>query len=104
MQVNLSLAGKHAVVCGSSAGIGEAVARRMAAHGAKVTLVARRAERLNAFVDELTKSGAPEPEACVWDLDDHEGLPVLAKQLVESRGTVHILVNNTGGPPPGPIL
>ncbi len=104
MQVNLSLQGKHAVVCGSSAGIGEAVARRMAAHGAKVTLVARRAERLNALVDDLLKSGATEPEARAWDLDAHESLATLAQELVQARGPVHILVNNTGGPPPGPIL
>ena len=65
MQVNLSLEGKHAVVCGSSAGIGEAVARRMAAHGAKVTLVARRAERLNALVDELAESGAATCSMCL---------------------------------------
>jgi len=104
MQVNLSLVGKHAVVCGSSAGIGEAVARRMAAHGAKVTLVARRAERLGALVEELLKDGATEPKAYAWDLDDHPSLALKAKELLQERGPVHILVNNTGGPPPGPII
>ena len=104
MQVNLSLEGKHAVVCGSSAGIGKAVAERMAAHGAKVTLVARRAERLSALVQTLADQGAPQPAARSWDLDEHDKLQALASRLIEERGPVHILVNNTGGPPPGPLL
>ena len=104
MQVNLTLKGKHAVICGSSAGIGEAVARRMAAHGAKVTLIARREERLTQLVQELKESGADKPAACAWDLDKREALAASADELVRTRGAVHILVNNAGGPPPGPIL
>jgi 3-oxoacyl-[acyl-carrier protein] reductase len=104
MKVNLSLKGKHAVICGSSAGIGEAIARRMAAHGARVTLIARREERLTHLVHELMQSGADDAAARAWDLDEHESLAALAAELVAERGPVQILVNNTGGPPPGPIL
>ena len=104
MQVNLSLQGKHAVICGSSAGIGEAIARRMSAHGARVTLIARREERLSQLVQELKQSGADDPAARAWDLDEQGSLAAQANELVAQRGPVHILVNNTGGPPPGPIL
>lgn len=104
MQLDLSLHTKHALICGASAGIGEAVARAMAAHGAVVTVVARREERLRNLVQALKDQGAPQPMFRVWDLNEPEALKDSVQALLEERGPVHILVNNTGGPAPGPIL
>lgn len=101
--MNLSLSGRHALVCGASAGIGRAAALELAALGATVTGLARRAERLDNLRDELAGLGAP-GHALVADLDDLDGLERAARAHIEAVGPVHILVNNTGGPAPGPIL
>ena len=54
---NAPLGGRVAVVTGASSGIGEATAELLAARGARVALVARRAERLDALVERIEKDG-----------------------------------------------
>jgi 3-oxoacyl-[acyl-carrier protein] reductase len=103
MQPDLSLEGRHALVCGASAGIGRAAALALAGAGASVTALARRADRLEALLPELRAAGAPEARALVADLDDREGLAREVSVLLE-QGPVHVLINNTGGPPAGPLL
>lgn len=97
------LAGRAALVCGASQGIGRATALALAARGADVTVLARRAERLEALLPELREAGAPYAEALPADLDDLGGL---SKRLAErlARGPVHVVVNNTGAPPSGLLL
>jgi 3-oxoacyl-[acyl-carrier protein] reductase len=95
----LDLKGKAALVCGASAGIGRATALVLAHLGAKVTVLARRADRLAALVPELKAAGAPAADAVVADLDDRDGL---VRALGASRW--QILINNTGGPPAGSLL
>ncbi len=98
-----SLAGRAALVCGASQGIGRATALALAAMGADVTVLARRADRLEALVPELLDAGASHAEALPADLDDLDGLRErLAARL--ARGPVHIVVNNTGAPPSGPLV
>lgn len=104
MPIDLSLAGKHALVCGASAGIGRAVALAFAGQGAVVTALARRADRLEALLPELETAGAPRAHAVVADLDDRAAAQVSVTAHLERHGPIGILVNNTGGPPPGPIL
>jgi len=103
MTVELSLSGRRALVCGASAGIGRAVALALAAQGASVIALARRADRLEALLPELEAAGAPTAEALVADLDDRDALRASVSALV-ARGPVHVLINNTGGPPGGPLL
>jgi len=103
MTVNLSLSGRRALVCGASAGIGQAAALALAGCGASVVVLARRADRLEALLPALEAAGAPSARALVADLDDREGLRAKVTALLES-GPVHVLVNNTGGPPGGPLL
>jgi 3-oxoacyl-[acyl-carrier protein] reductase len=91
-----SLEGRHALVCGGSAGIGRATANALAGLGATVTVLARRAERLHEVVNELPGSGHG---VLVGDLDDHG--PLL--DAVAGLAPVHILINNTGGPKGGPL-
>ncbi len=93
-----SLADRHALVCGASAGIGQAAARALAARGARLTLVARRKTALEELASEI--SG--EVGIVAADLDDRDGLQAALDQA--SLGPVHILINNTGGPKSGPLL
>ena len=99
----IDLAGRHALVCGASAGIGLAGARALAALGARVTVLARRGDRLASLVKELRASGGT-AEALEADLDDRSRLAAAVERLLADSGTVDILVNNTGGPPSGPLL
>lgn len=94
----------HALVCGASAGIGRAVALALASRGMVVSALARRREALEALVPELLAAGAPAAQAVVADLDDLHGLAAAVDGLLAAHRPVHVLVNNTGGPPHGPIL
>lgn len=98
------LAGRHALVTGASAGIGRATALALAARGAAVTVLARRADLLEALVPALSAAGAPQARVVVADLDDRPGLDRAIHSHLAAHGPIHVLVNNTGGPPPGPIL
>jgi len=95
---NLDLSGKRALVCGGSAGIGRATAMALADLGASVTVLARRADRLESVVAALRESGAT-ADAIVADLDDRDALVSAV-----GPGRWEILVNNTGGPPAGRLL
>lgn len=100
--MNLSLVNKNALVGGASAGIGRAVALELAAMGANVTLVARTESTLQAALEELDKSQGQQHGYLVADFDDSQILLTKITELLLAK-PVHILVNNTGGPPGGPI-
>lgn len=83
------LAGRTALVCGGSQGIGHAAAKALMARGAAVTVLAR--------------SAPPDFAVLLADLEKIETLiPTLEKQM-PGPPAFDILVNNSGGPPPGPI-
>ena len=101
--MHLDLTGKHALVCGGSQGIGRACAIELAALGADVTLLARRADVLQQVAGELPRIHPAQTHGfIVADSDDTGGLRAKAQALVAAR-PVHILVNNSGGPAPGPV-
>jgi len=100
--VDISLSGKNALVGGASAGIGRAVAIELAALGAHVTLMARTESALRDAVAELDHSMGQQHQYLVVDFRDGQGLSEAVSGLL-ARQPVHILVNNTGGPPGGPI-
>jgi len=100
--VDLDLTGKHALVCGASQGIGLAAARALAELGANVTLLARREERLRELVGTLASDKAQTHGWIAVDSADTDALLAKVQALV-SATPVHVLVNNTGGPPPGPV-
>ncbi len=101
---SLRLDGLHALVCGASAGIGRASALALAAAGAEITALARSAPKLEALLPELMQAGAPRARALVADLDDRPALARAVEELLQVHGPVQVLVNNTGGPTPGPLL
>ncbi|HJU83763.1 MAG TPA: SDR family oxidoreductase [Holophagaceae bacterium] len=98
------LQGRRALVTGASAGIGRAAALALASKGCSVTALARSAEKLKALVEELKAAGAPEAHGLVADLEAREGLRLKVEAHLAAHGPLHILVNNAGGPPGGPIL
>lgn len=101
--MNLDLKHKQAIVCGSTQGIGKAVAMELANLGANVTLVARNEASLKTVKQELsTAHGQLHSYLCV-DFSNPEELKQLIDAYIKRQGVVHILVNNTGGPPAGPV-
>ena len=99
--MDLNLTGKHALVCGGSDGIGRAAAHELALLGADVTLLARRAEALKAVAEALPRAGGQQHGWITADVGDTARLRAQVEGLAAGRA-VHILVNNTGGPPGGP--
>lgn len=99
---NMELSGKHALVCGSTQGIGFEVARLMAKRGAKLTLLARNEEKLNAAKAELVGNGQNH-DILVADFSTPDVLKEKVQAYVAAGNTPDILVNNTGGPKGGPI-
>jgi 3-oxoacyl-[acyl-carrier protein] reductase len=102
--MDLDLTGRHALVCGASQGIGRACAVELAQLGANVTVLARRADVLKELVEGLPRTHASQAhDFLVADSGDTDGLRAAAEKLA-GVDPVHILVNNSGGPPPGPVL
>lgn len=98
--MDLKLDGKNAVVCGSTQGIGKAAAFELALLGADITLIARDEKRLKSVVKDLPTPLGQKHDYLVADFNNPESLQSgLEKHF--SRETFHILINNTGGPPPG---
>jgi NADP-dependent 3-hydroxy acid dehydrogenase YdfG len=89
------LDGKVVVVTGASSGIGEATVRALAAEGAAVVAGARRKERLDGLVEEVTQDGG-KAIAVACDVTDEEQAHDLIQRAVEEFGSVDILVNNAG--------
>lgn len=100
--MNLDLRGKTALVGGATQGIGKAVAVELASLGATVILAARNKETLEAVCKELPALHGQRHGYMVADYSSPEEVRTAAERLVASQ-PVHILVNNTGGPPSGPI-
>ena len=100
--MNLDLSGKNALVCGSTQGIGKAVALELAQLGANVILIARNEEKLKHVLSELDKSKGQQHAFVCADYSKPAELKAKAEQVVKERKIIHILINNTGGPAGGP--
>ena len=96
--MELGLAGRTAIVCGASSGMGLAIAEALAAEGANVAMFARRRELLER---EAERIGAL---AVRGDLTNPADLKRLVERTVEAFGGIDILVNNGGGPPRTPAV
>lgn len=99
MQINLN--GKNALVCGSTKGIGNAIAMLYAKLGANVTLVARNGALLERIIRDLDTSQGQKHDWMAADFSKPEELKEKVLKLVNEPKIYHILVNNTGGPPAG---
>lgn len=96
------IAGKVIVITGASSGLGEATARHLSAQGATVVLGARRVERLQSLVNELTANGA-KALALATDVTDHEQVQRLVDAAVQTYGRIDVMINNAGLMPHSPL-
>ncbi len=98
----MDLTGKNALVGGSTQGIGLATAKALSDLGATCFLVSRNEEKLKAAVATLSTAHGQKHGYVVADYSQPEQLETAVKAFAATT-TVHILVNNTGGPAGGPI-
>lgn len=100
--MNLSLEGKYAVVCGSTQGIGLAIAEELALLGANCTLIARNGEALKSAVLKLDIALRQQHNFLVADFSRPDEVRTIIESHI-AKYPVHILINNTGGPASGPL-
>jgi 3-oxoacyl-[acyl-carrier protein] reductase len=99
--MDLGLVGKTVLVTAASQGLGRATALSFAREGARVAICARKAATVERAAQELSAETGAEVVAFTCDLTDPAQIDVLVAEVVARFGTVHVLVNNAGGPPPG---
>ncbi|MFC4015032.1 SDR family oxidoreductase [Nonomuraea purpurea] len=97
-----SLDGKIVAITGASGGIGEAIARLLAQHGAAVVLAARRGERIDAIARDIRQEGG-RAATCVVDVTKAEDLRRLISTTADRYGRIDVLVNNAGIAPISPL-
>jgi 3-oxoacyl-[acyl-carrier protein] reductase len=97
--MDLGIAGRKAIVCASSRGLGRACARALAEAGCSVVVNGRDAATLEATAREIRQATGAEVVAVLGDLDSAE----VRDALLEACPAPDILVNNNGGPPPAPF-
>lgn len=97
-----NLAGRTAVVTGAASGIGAAAATLLAAHGVKVALLARRADRLEAVAEKIRADGG-RALPVVTDVTDGVSVEAAADRVHDSYGPVDLVVNNAGVALPSPV-
>lgn len=101
--MDLGLEGRTALVLGSSRGLGEAIARTLAAERARVIVSGRDAARVEAVALAIRAAGG-QAGTLVLDLADRASLDAaLANLTAPEAWPIDVLVNNSGGPPPGPV-
>ena len=102
--MELSLIGRHAIVGGSSKGIGRACAHELATLGASVTVMARSEALLQEVVKGLSTDSGQEHRYLVADSSDGDLFKATVDNYVQNHKPIHIVVNNTGGPPGGQLV
>jgi len=101
MQIKLN--NKTALVCGSSQGIGKAIAVQFAKAGANVLMLARNEELLKANLKEIANDGSQNHSFIRVDFSEPKTTVGKIEEFIVMNGNIDILVNNSGGPAPGKI-
>ncbi len=102
--MNLDLTGKNAIVCGSTQGIGKAIATELAQLGANIILVARNEAKLVETRNSLDTSKGQKHNFIKADFSIPSHLKLVVEEFIElNEIAINILINNTGGPAGGPI-
>ncbi len=99
--MDLGLQGKVALVTAGSKGLGKGIALELAREGARVAISSRSEEELRRAAAEIGAATGHEPLVVAADLTQGEDIARLIATTLEGYGQIDILVNNTGGPPPG---
>ena len=100
--MDINLQGKHALVCGSSQGIGKACALELASLGASITLFSRNKTALEGVLTELNSEQGQNHQVLVADFSLPEQVQTVITEHMAVHASYEILINNTGGPAPGP--
>jgi len=95
--MDLGIAGRSAIVCGASAGLGRGVAEALAADGVNLLLAARSEDRLRRTAQEIAATASGTVSWVTADVTTEEGRAA----LLDACPQPDILINNAGGPPPG---
>ncbi|RED53903.1 SDR family oxidoreductase [Aestuariispira insulae] len=95
--MDMGIAGKWAIVCASSKGLGKACARALAEEGVNLVINGRTREPLAQTAKEIVEATGVEVKAVACDVTTEEG----RAELLAACSAPDILVNNAGGPPPG---
>jgi 3-oxoacyl-[acyl-carrier protein] reductase len=101
--MELSLKEKNAIICGSSQGIGLAIAKELALLGANCTLMARNETLLKDVSKELDTTMGQQHSYLVADFSKPDEVKKIIGEYVKDH-VVHVLINNTGGPSAGAII
>lgn len=101
--MDLGLKDKVAVVCASSRGLGYACAWELAGEGAKVVICSRSEENIKAAAERIQRETGSPVVGVAADVSTQEAAEFVVGTAVKKFRTVNILVNNAGGPPPGPF-
>lgn len=100
--MNIDLSGKTALVGGSSQGIGLAIARQLAQQGARVIVMARSEQKLAEVCRQLEHNSPQKHLYLTADLQQPDTAVDRLNALLDDKVQIDILINNSGGPPPGP--
>jgi 3-oxoacyl-[acyl-carrier protein] reductase len=101
--MDLGIKGKKALVLASSQGLGLGIATKLCEEGATVLLCGRSADKLAAAAKQLSDAGPGIAHYVTVDLFDNDAADTLHSAAEDKLGSVDILVNNTGGPPPSNV-
>lgn len=101
--ISIDLKGKRALIGGGSQGLGAAIAKSFAHAGAEVVLLARSEKKLQSITKSLPAASGIRHSYLALDMTESEALKDEIANLLKSK-PIDILVNNTGGPPPGTVL
>lgn len=97
--MDLGLKGKTALVLGASQGLGNAIARGLAAEGVNLIIASRSVDKLNTVADEIKSDHGVAVDVQAIDMTDASSAAALC-DYIRKRGDIDILINNAGGPPP----
>ena len=99
--MDLGLKGKVALVTAGSKGLGKAIALELAREGATVAIASRSEDELQKAAKEIAEATGQQPFVHIADLTVGAEIDQLVAATLAQYGRIDILVNNTGGPPPG---
>ena len=101
--MDLGIKNKVALVAAASQGLGKAAALSLAKEGVNLAICSRNEKAINAAAQEIASSTGVKVLPVVADVSNADDIDKLVQRVVKEYGTIHILVNNAGGPPVGKI-